>query len=173
VGFTQKKGDLNINSNYSCGVRALAVFETLKGVIVLFTGFGLFSLGPQKVQTIAELLVRYSHLNPARHYPQVFIEASSHLSNGRLRSVAVLAFLYATFRLVEAYGLWRMRAWAEWFAILSGAIYLPIEVQSLIRHASLLREAVLLTNVFIVVFFSYRRLLDRESSTQSPVIEAT
>ena len=59
MGFTQKKGDLNINSNYSCGVRALAVFETLKGVIVLFTGFGLFSLGPQKVQTIAELLVRY------------------------------------------------------------------------------------------------------------------
>jgi uncharacterized membrane protein (DUF2068 family) len=80
--------------------------------------------------------------------------------------------LYATFRLVEAYGLWRMRAWAEWFAILSGAIYLPIEVQSLIRHTSFLREAVLLTNVFIVAFFMYRRLLDRGGSSQSPVIEA-
>ena len=68
--------------------------------------------------------------------------------------MAVLAFMYATLRLVEAYGLWRMRAWAEWFAILSGAIYLPIEVQSLIRHASSLREAVLLTNVFIVVFLA-------------------
>ena len=140
-------------------------------MIVLFTGFGLFSLGPQKLQTIAERLVRYSHLNPARHYPQVFIEASSHISNGRLRLLAVMALLYAIVRLVEAYGLWRMRAWAEWFAILSGAIYLPVEVQSLVRHASFLRGVVLLTNVIIILFFVYRRLLDKDSSSQSPVIE--
>ena len=56
--------------------------------------------------------MRHSHLNPAHHYPRIFIEAASHTNDSRLRSLAVLAFLYAAVRFVEAYGLWRMRVWA-------------------------------------------------------------
>ncbi|HYV41511.1 MAG TPA: DUF2127 domain-containing protein [Thermoanaerobaculia bacterium] len=39
--------------------------------------------------------MRHSHLNPAHHYPRIFIEAASHTNDSRLRSLAVLAFLYA------------------------------------------------------------------------------
>jgi len=143
------------------------MFEALKGLIVLVAGFGLFALMHHDVQAIAERLVRYSHLNPARRYPQIFIQAASHMDDSRLRFLAVFAFIYASGRLVEAYGLWLMRTWAEWLAIFSGAIYVPIEVYRLFRRATFLGAVVLLINTFIVVYLVYIRLSPRVENPEA------
>ena len=143
------------------GVRLVAVFEALKGALVLVAGLGLLSLVHHDLQAVAERLVRHSHLNPARHFPRIFIQAASHTNDARLRSLAALAFLYSAVRFVEAYGLWRMRVWAEWFAILAGAVYLPIEVYEIFRRVTWMRGLVLLTNLFIVAYLVYVRLSNR------------
>ena len=147
-----------MESNYSRGVRAVAIFEALKRLIVLFAGFGLFAVMHRDIQAIAERLVEHSHLNPAHHYPKIFLDAVSHVNDSQLRFLAALAFLYAGLRLVEAYGLWRMKTWAEWYAVVTGGIYVPIEVYRLFRHATFLGIAVLLVNTFIVGFVAYHRL---------------
>jgi uncharacterized membrane protein (DUF2068 family) len=149
--------------NIDRGIRVVAVFEALKGVLVLSAGLGLLSLVHHDLQTTAERLVRHSHLDPARHYPRIFIEAASHTNDSRLRSLAALAFLYAAMRLIEAYGLWYMRVWAEWFAIIAGSVYLPIEVYEMFRRATWMRGVVLLTNLFIVAYLVYVRLLSRRA----------
>jgi uncharacterized membrane protein (DUF2068 family) len=143
------------------GIRVVAVFEALKGALVLSAGLGLLSLVHHDLQAVAERLVRHSHLNPAHHYPRIFIEAASHTNDSRLRSLAALAFLYAAVRLIEAYGLWRMRVWAEWFAIIAGSVYLPVEVYEIFRRATWMRGMVLLTNLLIVVYLLNVRLLSR------------
>lgn len=134
------------------GVRVIAAFEALKGVLVLGAGFGLLSLLHRDLQTTAERLVRHSHLNPAHHYPRIFIEAASRTNDSRLWSLAVLAFLYAVMRFVEAYGLWRMRVWAEWFAIIAGSLFLPVEIYEIFRRATWMRGIILLTNLSIVAY---------------------
>ena len=73
-------------------------------------------------------------------------------------TVTAHAFAYAAARGIEAYGLWRLRAWAEWFAIVSGGIYLPVEVYELIRHATPMKTAIFVTNVAIVLYVAYVRL---------------
>ncbi len=143
------------------GVRVVAVFEALKGALVLAAGFGLLSLLHHDLQAVAERLVRHSHLNPAHHYPRIFIQAMSHANDSRLRSLAALAFLYAAVRFVEAYGLWRMRVWAEWFAIIAGSVYLPVEIYEIFRRATGMRSLVLLTNLFIVAYLANVRRLSR------------
>jgi uncharacterized membrane protein (DUF2068 family) len=110
---------------------------------------------------MADRLVRHSHLDPARHYPRIFIEAASHTDDSRLRSLAALAFLYAAVRLIEAYGLWHMRVWAEWFAIIAGSLFLPVEIYELFRRATWMRGAVFLTNLLIVAYLVYVRLWSR------------
>jgi uncharacterized membrane protein (DUF2068 family) len=79
-------------------VRAVALFEAVKGALVLVVGFGLLSFAHHDLQATAERLVEHSHLSPARHYPRVFIEAASHVSDSRLQFLAALAFLYAALR---------------------------------------------------------------------------
>ena len=146
------------------GMRVVAMFEALKGVLVLIVGFGLLSLLHRDLEDTAENIVRHIHLNPARHYPRVFIEAAAHVDDARLRMLAALAFLYSAVRLVEAYGLWRMKAWAEWFAILSGAIYLPIEAYKLFERPTWTKGMVLLVNAAIVAYLARVRLLRRGGS---------
>ena len=143
------------------GVRIVAVFEALKGALVVGAGLGLLSLMHHDLQATAERLVRHSHLNPARHYPRIFIEAAAHMNDARLRSLAALAFLYAVVRFVEAYGLWRMRVWAEWFAIIAGSVFLPVEIYEMYRRATWMRGIVLLTNLFIVAYLVTFRLSSR------------
>jgi uncharacterized membrane protein (DUF2068 family) len=92
------------------------------------------------------------HLNPARHHPQILIDAATHLSNARLRWLACAALVYSTVRFVEAYGLWRMRAWAEWFAIVSSAVYLPVEVFELVHRPTAVKAIVLLLNALLVAY---------------------
>ena len=147
--------------NVSRGIRVIAVFEALKGLLVLSAGFGLLSLVHQDLQATAERLVRHSHLDPAHHYPRIFIEAASHTNDSRLRSLAALAFLYAIVRLIEAYGLWHMRVWAEWFAIIAGSLFLPVEVYEILRRPTWMRAAVLATNLLIVAYLVYVRLSSR------------
>jgi uncharacterized membrane protein (DUF2068 family) len=141
----------------AAGVRAVAFFEALKGVLVLVAGFGLLALVHRDLEDLAERLVRHSHLDPASHYPRVFIEAAARTSDARLRTLAALAFAYSCVRFVESYGLWRMRAWAEWFAIISGCIYLPVELYELVERPTLIKAGVLVVNAFIVAYLLYVR----------------
>jgi uncharacterized membrane protein (DUF2068 family) len=139
------------------GVRAVAVFEAAKGLLVLVAGFGLLSLVHRDAQHAVETVVRHLHLNPARHYPRVFIQAAGRVSSTRLWMLAGGAFAYSLVRFVEAYGLWHLRSWAEWFAILSGGLYLPVEVYELVRHPTPVKTAILLGNLAIVAYLLYVR----------------
>jgi uncharacterized membrane protein (DUF2068 family) len=134
------------------GVRTVAAFEAAKGVLVLLVGWGLLELAHHDAQDLAEEIVRHLHLNLARHRPRILIEAATHLDDSRLRWLACGALLYSAIRFIEAYGLWRMRRWAEWFAIVSGAVYLPVEVYELVRGPTPVKAAVFMANAVLVAY---------------------
>jgi uncharacterized membrane protein (DUF2068 family) len=148
------------------GVRSIAAFEASKGLLVLLVGFGLLHLIHHDLQTFAETLVRLGHLNPARHYPRVFIDAASRTNDARLKALAAMAFLYSIVRFVEAYGLWHLRRWAEWFGIISGGIYIPLEVFEIAEHVSRLRVLALLVNIAIVAYLLYVRFTANREGSQ-------
>src|SRR5512141_3276190 len=117
----------------SRGITVVALLEGAKGALILLAGFGLLGLVHRDLQQVAEEVVHRLHLNPARHYPQIFIEVAGNTTDTRLWLLAGAALLYAVFRFVEAYGLWRERRWAGWFAVATGALYVPLEVVALLR----------------------------------------
>jgi uncharacterized membrane protein (DUF2068 family) len=131
-------------------IRAVALFEAAKGTLVLLTGFGVLSLVHRDTQRFAEQLVGHLHLNPAKHFPRIFIDAAANLTETRLVLLAILAATYALVRFIEAYGLWRGRRWAEWFAAVSGAIYIPFELYELFKGMNLLSICALAVNILVV-----------------------
>ncbi len=139
------------------GLRTIATFEAAKGVLVLVVGLGLLSLVHYSAQHLGEEIVRRFHLNLAHHYPRIFIDAITHIGDAHLRLLALAALLYSALRFIEAYGLWRLRAWAEWLGIISGGIYLPLEVYELIEHATAVKAGVLIVNLGIVGYLVWVR----------------
>lgn len=131
-------------------LRAIAVVEAAKGGVVLLAGFALFSLIHHDVQRFAEQLVAHAHLNPAARTPRIFLELARAATDARLQLLSAGAAAYAVVRFVEAYGLWFARRWAEWFAALSGAVYIPFELLELYKRASWLSIGALAVNAAIV-----------------------
>ena len=131
-------------------IRVVAAFEAFKGLLVLLTATGLLAMVHADLGAMAARLVRHAHLNPASKYPHIFVDAANHLQHTRLLWLALGAATYSALRLVEAYGLYRERTWAEWLAALSGAIYLPIELIELVRKQNAISVLALLVNVGVV-----------------------
>lgn len=136
------------------GERLVAAFEAAKGLLVLIVGFGLLFVVHRDVAQFAEALVGHFHLNPASRYPRIFLDVAGNLSDLRMWLLAAFAFCYASLRLVEAYGLWRGRRWAEWLAVASGTLYVPIEIYELFTGVSWIKVATLAANIAIVAYMS-------------------
>ena len=134
------------------GLRTIAILEAAKGLLVLLVGLGALSLIHENAEVVAEEIVRQFHLNPANYYPRIFLGVAEGLTRAELVRVAIGAAAYALVRFVEAYGLWRQRQWAEWFAIASGGMYLPIEVYELYEGVTPIKTGLFLINLGIVIF---------------------
>jgi uncharacterized membrane protein (DUF2068 family) len=133
-------------------LRSVAIFEAAKGLIVLLLGLGLLRLVHRDLDDIAEQIIRFLHASPGGHLSDLFIAAARKANDKSLWAIAAAALVYALVRFAEAYGLWYEREWAEWFALLSGAMYLPWEVLSIIRHSIPLKWVVLILNLLIVLY---------------------
>jgi uncharacterized membrane protein (DUF2068 family) len=66
--------------------------------------------------------------------------------------VAVALLTYALIELVEAYGLWRGRRWAEYLTVVATAAFLPLEGYELSEHVSAVKICTLLLNIAAVVW---------------------
>ena len=138
-------------------LRGIAAFEALKGVLALAGAIAVLSLMHKDLADMAEHLLTHLHLDPESNFGQSFIRAAYHTGGAKVALLAFGIFVYAGVRFTEAYGLWHARAWAEWFALLSGAMYLPLEIVELLRHANTIKWGVFLINILIVLYMGWLR----------------
>jgi uncharacterized membrane protein (DUF2068 family) len=139
----------------SRAVRIIALIEAAKGFLVLLAATGILAFIHADWNELAERLVRLSHLNPASKYPHIFLDAVSHLQQPRMLWLAAGAAAYSMLRFVEAYGLFRERAWAEWLALVASGLFIPAELNEVIRRPSVLSIAVFVINLAIVAVMAH------------------
>lgn len=153
------------------GLRTIATIEAVKGLFVLLVALALLHNLHRDLGEAAANLVRDLHINPEWHYGRIFIEAADKLDDGKVWTLASVALGYSSVRIVEAYGLWNRRVWAEWFALISGAVYIPFEIYEVILRRTWLPWALLLVNVAIVAYVAYIRTtawLPKQEARVSP-----
>ena len=137
------------------GLHVVALFEGAKGLLVLVAGFGLLSFIHKDIHEAAMRLVVHFHFNPASHYPRIFLDLTERINDTKLWSMAIAAAMYFVVRMVEAVGLWLRKTWAEWFAVLTGGMYIPIEVYEVVRSVTWPRVTVLVVNVGVVSYLLF------------------
>ncbi len=140
---------------FNNGLKFLAFFEAAKGILVLIVGAGILTIVHRNVQYEAMDIVQFFHLNPARHYPEIFLKTLSDINNTSLWFLSVSAIIYAVIRMTEAYGLWHDRAWAVWFAVASDALFLPIEIFELYERITIPRLLIFLVNFILILYLSW------------------
>ncbi len=142
-------------------LRAVAGFEFAKGIFVVLMGLCALALVHKDTWLIAESLLALFKINTDRRSAQVFLDFADSITDARLWAAARIAFAYAALRFVEAYGLWHERTWAEWVALISGTLLLPLEVRELLRGLTVFRCGLLIANLAVVAFMLYIILANR------------
>ena len=141
------------------GLRTVAMIEASKGILALLAGLVFVEVIRHDVhlQDAALDLLYILHIDPDRRIAHALLHAAERMGAANLLNVMAIVLAYSTLRFLESYGLWRQRVWAEWLAIVSGAVYLPFELVALIRHPTHIHWAVLLINIAIVVYIAWVR----------------
>jgi len=137
---------------HSRGLRTIAAIEFVKGgisLVILCALVALLKRNYDLAEAAQNLLFRL-HISSERHIAHAFVDAAGRVKDASLEVVVLVFCLYATMRFIEAFGLWFRRVWAEWFAIISGLVYLPLEIRMIIRRPTGFHWLVLLSNLAIV-----------------------
>jgi uncharacterized membrane protein (DUF2068 family) len=146
-------------------LRAIAVFEAIKGIAALAAIIGVLDLMHRDVRHLAIELIGRFGLNPDARYPSIILHYADLFPGANVRSLVFVAFGYILVRLLEAYGLWNDRAWGEWLGALSGGLYIPFEIGHLMHRLSVISAVVLAGNVFVVSFLVFRLWRRRKNDT--------
>jgi len=169
-------GKLNEKKHSKSGLRVVSFFEAAKGLLVLLTGFGLLAFIHKDLHLAAEQLVRFMHINPASHYPRIFIDLANHLNTGHLWAMAFAALIYSVIRFVEAFGLWLDREWAKWFGLLTGGLYIPVELFEIMRGVTWPKVSICIVNLGIVLYLAYvldQSRMNRKHAMKSSISKET
>ncbi|WP_441250213.1 DUF2127 domain-containing protein [Kitasatospora sp. McL0602] len=142
-------------------LRFLAVERLLRGVLIVLVAWAVwkFSNSQDAVReffdsnlTVFKPVTEHFHWD-LEHSPIVdTIRKTFDYKHSTLLIVAVALLAYALIEIVEAYGLWYGRRWAEYLTVVATAAFLPLEGYELSEHVSAVKVCTLLLNIAAVVW---------------------
>ncbi len=138
--------------SHKYGLRTVAVLEALKGAAVIALCVILLSLLHKNLDSVVDQVTGWLRLNPDSRIADWFYDLADRTTGRGIWTAVSVGLGYSGCRFAEAYGLWNQRHWAEWFALISGAIWVPVELFALITHPQWIRLAVLLVNIGVVLY---------------------
>jgi uncharacterized membrane protein (DUF2068 family) len=129
------------------GLHAIAIVELIKSLFALIAASGLEILGPAPIRALIQRLIEAfqfdAHHSALAAFARQVNPESVHLA-------AAVAATYGVLHSIEAWGLWRAKAWASWLGCISAAVYLPFEGYALIRNPGWVEISVVAINLIIV-----------------------
>jgi uncharacterized membrane protein (DUF2068 family) len=142
-------------------LRLLAVERFAKGTLVLLAAWGVFRFRSHQdavqrafnedlplVKPIADKIHYNLENSSVVHTLRSVIEAESKW----LLWIAVGLIVYGLLQLVEGLGLWLLKRWGEYFAVIATSFFIPIEIYELTERVTWVRVGALIINIAAVVY---------------------
>jgi uncharacterized membrane protein (DUF2068 family) len=149
-------------------LRLLAVERGIRGVLLVLLAYGVYKFNGSRnslrqvfdtylplLRPVAERLgVDLETAGPVR-----LIEKALNAQHSTLLLVSLGVLAYGVLELVEAVGLWLMRRWGEYVAVVGTGVFIPLEVYEIVETVTWLRLVALALNVFAVVYILWTKRL--------------
>jgi uncharacterized membrane protein (DUF2068 family) len=149
-------------------LRFLAVERGIRGLLLLVLAYGIHRFDGSHtalqrtfheylplLKPIADKLgVDLQDTGPVR-----LIEKALTLHHSTLIWVTIGVLAYAALQLTEATGLWLMKRWGEYVAVVGTSVFVPLEVYELVEGFTWLKLAALVVNVAAVAYLLWSKRL--------------
>lgn len=142
-------------------LRALAIERWIRGVILVLLAIAVFRLKSTQV-SLQDLFERdLKSLKP--FFDQIHfqvsdsstihsIEKTLHAKPSTLNLIVFGLLLYGALEILEGIGLWSLKRWGEYVAVVGTTLFIPLEVYELTQKLSWLKLVVLLINIAAVLY---------------------
>jgi uncharacterized membrane protein (DUF2068 family) len=149
-------------------LRLLALERAVRGVLLVALAYGIHRFDGARdslervfksylptLKPLADKLgVDLQSTGPVR-----LIQKALHTSHSTLHWVTLGVLAYGALELLEAVGLWLMKRWGEYVAVVGTAVFVPLEIYEILEKVTWLRIAALALNVFAVVYILWTKRL--------------
>jgi uncharacterized membrane protein (DUF2068 family) len=138
-------------------VRALAVERWIRAVIIALAAWAVWKFHGAQGSIQATLdrdlpLLRSSGLKVDQLTAIHELERALATKPSTLALLTLALAAYAALELVEGIGLWLLKRWGEYFAVVATSIFLPLEVHDLAKGITLTRALTFGINVAAVIY---------------------
>lgn len=142
-------------------LRVLSVERILRGAFIVLAAVAVwkFSNTQDSVQrlfnqdlTLFRPIARHFHYDLDNSPIVGTIQKTFHYRHSTLVVVAAALLAYALIEIVEGFGLWWGKRWAEYLTVVATAAFLPLEVYELMDKVSWLKIATMVINVLAVIY---------------------
>ncbi|QWE19200.1 DUF2127 domain-containing protein [Polynucleobacter corsicus] len=139
----------------SLGLKTIAGLKFLRGALALGVGLALLDVWRNGTEDATNRFTGIIHLGNQDPVFQLISNWLGSITQEQFLLGAFVALSMCALRWVEGVGIWFNKSWAEVLAILSGCIYIPLEMHVFIQTNSPLAVAILLINCLIVMYLSW------------------
>ncbi len=134
------------------GLRIIAFYKLFHGFLLFGVSFGIFHLVHVNLDDVAREFLAKTRLDSSNRQIQFILEKFVNLSPKTIETFGVAALLSSTLTLIEGFGLWFGKRWAEYLVILGTGIFLPWEIYHIIRHPTPIKLGFFAINLIIVAY---------------------
>ena len=142
-------------------LRALAIERWVRGLILVLLAYAVWRLKSTQV-SVKELFDRdlsslkpffnQIHFNVSDSATIKSIEKVLNAKPSTLNLIAAGILLYGLLQLAEGIGLWSLKRWGEYVAVVGTTLFIPLEVYEIVEKVSWLKITILAINVAAVLY---------------------
>jgi uncharacterized membrane protein (DUF2068 family) len=142
-------------------LRFLAIERFIRGALILILGIAVLQFKSSQVSVRAVIerdlaaakpLFNQLGFNATDSGLIHSVENALNAKGSTLNLVAAFLLLYGVLQLIEGVGLWMLKRWGEYFAVVATSLFLPLEIYEITEKITVLRAAALLLNIAAVVY---------------------
>ena len=128
----------------------IALFKLFKGILLVIVAVGALRLVHKDVAAVVQHWVDLLRVDLDNRFIHRIIVRSFGIQARQLREISAGTFFYAGILLTEGIGLLMKKHWAEYFTVISTAVFIPLEVYEIVHRFTWVRVGVLIVNAAIV-----------------------
>lgn len=140
-------------------LKIIIVEKSIKGIILLLLSISVFPIFSDEFISFLEGIATRSHfLSNAQIFMRFLLRAEEVLDK-KLFTFSLFFLVWGAIEIIESIGLAKKRRWAEYLAVVTTGVFIPVELYTVITQFTPEKSGLLLLNsVFVVYLIGSRNL---------------
>lgn len=141
---------------FSLVIFLIALFKLFKALLLVAVGIGAIKFLHKDLSATALHWAEVLRVDTGNRFIHRILVRIFRVTPKQLKELSVGTFIYAGLFATEGIGLLLRKHWAEYFVIVTTALFIPLEIYELARHFTMVKLMVTAINVLIVWYLVVR-----------------